>query len=94
MARAKLSRAFCNYGNESGFYPDCSKTTTRLGAGWDLWDQIMARIHLFEFTDLSWYPQTFRDIQTDYLQFASSMGSGHKNLYSLFQKALNHGIIH
>jgi len=51
----------------------------------------MARIHLFEFTDLSWYPQTFRDIQTDYLQFASSLGSGHRNLIPLFQKALNHG---
>jgi len=51
----------------------------------------MARIHLFEFTDLPWYPRTFRDIQTDYLQFASSMGSGHKNLIPLFKRALNHG---
>jgi hypothetical protein len=48
----------------------------------------MTRIQLFEFTDLSWYPQEFRDIQTDYLQFASSLGSGHKNLIPLFQKAL------
>ncbi len=48
----------------------------------------MARIHLFEFNDMSWYPQAFRDIQTDYLQFASSLGSGHKNLIPLFQKAL------
>jgi hypothetical protein len=48
----------------------------------------MTRIQLFEFTDLPWYPQEFRDIQTDYLQFASSMGSGHKNLIPLFQKAL------
>jgi hypothetical protein len=51
----------------------------------------MARIHLFEFTDLSWYPQVFRDIQTDYLGFASSLGSGHKNLVPLFKKALDHG---
>ena len=50
----------------------------------------MTRIHLFEFTDLPWYPQEFRDIQTDYLQFASSMGSGHNNLIPLFQKALGH----
>jgi uncharacterized protein YkvS len=48
----------------------------------------MTRIQLFEFTDLSWYPQEFRDIQTDYLQFASSMGLGHKNLIPFFQKAL------
>ncbi len=50
----------------------------------------MGRIHLFEFTDLAWYPQTFRQMQTDYLQFAASMGAGHKNLVPLFQKALGH----
>ena len=49
----------------------------------------MARIHLFEFTDMPWYPQIFRAMQTDYLQFAASMGSGHKNLIPLFQKALS-----
>jgi hypothetical protein len=48
----------------------------------------MTRIQLFEFTDLPWYPQTFRSMQTDYLQFAASLGSGHKNLIPLFQKAL------
>lgn len=48
----------------------------------------MKRIHLFEFTDLSWYPQIFRQYQTDYLQFAASLGSGHKNLVPLFVKAL------
>ncbi len=50
----------------------------------------MSRIQLFEFIDLSWYPQTFRRIQTDYLQFASTLGSGHKNLVPLFAKALQH----
>jgi hypothetical protein len=50
----------------------------------------MKRIHLFEFTDLSWYPQTFRRMQTDYLQFAATLGSGHKNLVPLFAKALQH----
>jgi hypothetical protein len=50
----------------------------------------MKRIHLFEFTDLSWYPQTFRRIQTDYLQFAATLGSGHKNLIPLFKKAMQH----
>ena len=50
----------------------------------------MKRIHLFEFTDLPWYPQTFRRIQTDYLQFAATLGSGHKNLIPLFKKAMQH----
>jgi hypothetical protein len=48
----------------------------------------MKRLHLFEFTDLSWYPQTFRHIQTDYLQFVATLGSGHKNLVPLFKKAM------
>lgn len=48
----------------------------------------MTRIRLFEFTDLPWYPQTFRRIQTDYLQFVASLGSGHKNLIPLFKKAM------
>ena len=48
----------------------------------------MTRIHLFEFTDLPWYPNLFRSMQTDYLQFAASLGSGHKNLIPLFEKAL------
>ncbi len=50
----------------------------------------MKRIHLFEFTDLPWYPQTFRRIQTDYLQFAATLGSGHKNLIPLFVRAMQH----
>lgn len=50
----------------------------------------MRRIHLFEFLDLPWYPRTFRRIQTDYLQFAATMGMGHQNLIPLFKKALQH----
>jgi hypothetical protein len=50
----------------------------------------MSRIHLFEFMDLSWYPDTFRRIQADYLQLAASLGSGHKNLIPLFARALEH----
>jgi hypothetical protein len=46
------------------------------------------RIHLFEFTDLAWYPQTFRRIQTDYLQFVATLGSGHKYLIPLLIKAM------
>lgn len=50
----------------------------------------MRRIHLFEFTDLPCYPQTFRRMQTDYLQFVATLGSGHQNLIPLFAKAMQH----
>lgn len=48
----------------------------------------MGRLHLFEFTDLSWYPQTFRRLQTDYLQFVGTRGTAYKNLVPLLTKAL------
>jgi hypothetical protein len=50
----------------------------------------MKRIHLFEFTDLSWYPQTFRRLQTDYLKFVGTLGSGTAYLVPLIEKALQH----
>lgn len=50
----------------------------------------MRRIHLFEFMDLPWYPQVFRRMQTDYLQFVSTLGSGHQYLVPLFKKAMRH----
>lgn len=50
----------------------------------------MRRIHLFEFTDQPWYPQTFRRIQTDYLQFVANLGAGHQNLIPLFARAMQH----
>jgi hypothetical protein len=46
------------------------------------------RIHLFEFTDLAWYPDLFRRLQTDYLQFVASLGTGHKYLIPLFKQAM------
>jgi hypothetical protein len=46
------------------------------------------RIHLFEFMDLPWYPETFRRIQTDYLQFVATRGSGQRHLVPLIRKAL------
>ncbi|MBN1366189.1 MAG: hypothetical protein JW976_15405 [Syntrophaceae bacterium] len=48
----------------------------------------MKHIHLFEFIDLSWYPDVFRRMQTDYLQFVASLGSGHQYLIPLFRRAL------
>ena len=50
----------------------------------------MKRIHLFEFSDLSWYPQTLRQLQTDYLQFVATRGSGQKNLIPLLIRAMQH----
>jgi hypothetical protein len=50
----------------------------------------MKRIHLFEFNDQPWYPDTFRRMQTDYLQFAATLTAGHTNLIPLFQRALQH----
>jgi hypothetical protein len=49
--------------------------------------KFMRRMHLFEFIDFVWYPQIFRQMQTDSLQFATGLGSGHKNLVPLFHKA-------
>jgi hypothetical protein len=46
------------------------------------------RIHWFEFTDLPWYPETFRRIQTDYLQFVATRGSDQKNLAPLITRAM------
>ena len=40
----------------------------------------MTRIHLFEFTDLPWYPPIFRRMQTDYLRFVATIGPGYKVL--------------
>jgi hypothetical protein len=48
----------------------------------------MRHIHLFEFTDMPWYPDIFRRIQTDYLQFVASLGTADRFLFPLIQKAL------
>ena len=48
----------------------------------------MKRIHLFEFMDMPWYPQTFRRIQTDYLQFVVTLNSGYKSLMPFFKRAI------
>jgi hypothetical protein len=48
----------------------------------------MRRLHLFEFTDQPWYPQVFRSIQADYLQFVATRGAGHQYLVPLIRNAL------
>jgi hypothetical protein len=54
----------------------------------------MRRLHLFEFTDQAWYPQVFRNIQTDYLQFVTTRGAGHAALIPLFVRALRNAETH
>ena len=49
---------------------------------------IMPRIHLFEFMDQSWYPETFRRMQADYLQFVASRGDGYQEILPKIQTAL------
>ena len=41
----------------------------------------VGRIHAFEFNDLSWFPESFRDYQTDYLQFVA-------NRFDMYQQVL------
>ncbi|MBN1877491.1 MAG: hypothetical protein JXA33_24930 [Anaerolineae bacterium] len=48
----------------------------------------MKRIHLFEFTDLPWYPPTFRRIQTDYLRFVAALGMNYKSRERRYKAAL------
>jgi hypothetical protein len=50
----------------------------------------MRRLQLFEFTDLPWYPVTFRRVQTDYLQFVATRGSGQTGLVPFLVKAMKH----
>jgi hypothetical protein len=53
----------------------------------------MKRIHGFEFLDAPWYPQSFRCIQTDYLQFTqyiSTLLMGIDALIPIFRKAFHH----
>jgi len=40
--------------------------------------------------DLPWFPDTFRQIQTDYLQFVATRGAVHASLVPLIKKAMQH----
>jgi hypothetical protein len=40
--------------------------------------------------DLPWFPDTLRQIQTDYLQFVATRGAVHANLVPLIKKAMQH----
>lgn len=48
----------------------------------------MKRIHLFEFEDLTWFPQIFRDYLTDFLQFASNKFDIYAPVVPIIKKGL------
>ncbi len=48
----------------------------------------MARIHLFEFEDLSWFPTNIRDYMTDFLQFLSNKSQLYKPIIPILKKGL------
>lgn len=50
----------------------------------------MRRLRLFEFTDLPRYPRVFRRMQTDYLEFVATRGSGQAGLVPMLVKAMQH----
>lgn len=54
----------------------------------------MKRVHLFEFIDLTWYPAAFRRMQTDYLQYVGTRGSGQRELVPWMIQAMQHAGTH
>lgn len=48
----------------------------------------MARIHLFEFEDLQWFPAFLRDYITDFLQLLSNKANMFKNIVPIIEKGL------
>ena len=51
----------------------------------------MKRIHLFEFEDLSWFPDEFRKGITDYLQFQSNLTNIYKPILPIIKKGISKG---
>ena len=48
----------------------------------------MRRIHLFEFGDLSWFPNNLRNYGTDYIQFAANTFDIYKSVIPLIRKGI------
>jgi hypothetical protein len=48
----------------------------------------MARIHLFEFEDLNWFPSFLRNYGTDFLQFLSNKTKMYKPIIPIIKKGL------
>lgn len=49
----------------------------------------MARLHLFEFEDLEWFPSFLRNYMTDYLQFISNKFDIYKPIVPIIEEGLN-----
>jgi hypothetical protein len=55
----------------------------------------MRRIHAFEFNDLSWFPISFRNAATDFLQFVANRFDIYKNVLPVIEKGIqNSGVQH
>jgi ubiquinone/menaquinone biosynthesis C-methylase UbiE len=48
----------------------------------------MRRVHAFEFNDLGWFPISFRNSATDYLQFVSNKFDIYKNVLPVIEKGI------
>ena len=46
----------------------------------------MARIHLFEFEDLAWFPKNIRNYMTDFLQFTANKFDFYKTIVPILEK--------
>lgn len=57
----------------------------------------MRRIHAFEFNDLRWFPNRFRDYETDYLQFVANRFDMYQCVLPVLKKGIlnseNHTIV-
>jgi len=48
----------------------------------------MTRVHAFEFNDLSWFPISFRNSATDFLQFVANRFDIYKNVLPVIEKGI------
>ena len=48
----------------------------------------MRRVHAFEFNDLSWFPISFRNSATDFLQFVANRFGIYKNVLPVIEKGI------
>lgn len=49
----------------------------------------MARLHLFELMDQSWFPDFLRDYMTDYLEFITDKFDMYKNIHPVLERGLS-----
>ncbi|MDG1762690.1 MAG: hypothetical protein P8H38_05490 [Flavobacteriaceae bacterium] len=49
----------------------------------------MARLHLFEFEDLQWFPSTIRNYMTDFLQVVSNKFDFYKPITPILKRGVD-----